>query len=191
MSPTSKQIHQYMEVMPGLHNLGVDPVDGVHVLIQPRDASMQKRAHQLAVAIVDAALEQQAQQLAINAVQAANETLAAQLRAARARIAELEAANEAAVTGRRRFFSPVLMKPASGDWAGAVWLLDPVKQERGLGLCFDSLAEVRRLHPELWVIGVRDGGVLLDAFNAEPFCACGRKRSECDGSRAGCKEPRP
>lgn len=163
----SAQIHEYME-RNGVRNLGIDPIDGVHVLIEPRDRDAQKKARQLAVAILDAALEQQAQQLAINAVQAANETLATQLRAARLRIAELEAANEAAVTGRRRFFGPVLMYPVhTGNWHGEVWLLDPVKQERGFGLRFDSLAEVRRMHPELWVVGVRDGGVLLDAFNAK------------------------
>lgn len=187
MSPSiDEQIHEYRE-QNGVRNLGIDPIEGVHVLIEPRHPGAQKKARQLAVAIIDAALEQQAQQLAINAVQAANETLAGQLRKARVRIAELEAANEVAVTGRRRFFGPVLVKPVRGDWAGEVWLMDPVKQERGSALLFKSLAELRQLHPELWVVEPRDGGVLLDAFSVEPFCACGRKVSDCDDSRAACK----
>lgn len=161
----SHTIHEYMRRADGSRALGLDPVDGVHVLIEPRDEASQKRAHQLATAIADAALEQEAQQLAINAVQAANEKFADALRKARARIAELEAINAAAIAGRRRFFGPVLMRPArAGDWTGAVWLLDPVKQERGSGLRFDSLAEVRSLHPELWVTAVVDNGVLLDAW---------------------------
>jgi len=159
------KIHEYMKSASGGRNLGFDAAPGVHVLVQPIDAKHQKRAQQVAFAFADAALEQQAQKLALDGLQAANESLADQLRKARARIAELEAANEAAVTGRRRFFGPVLLKPARpGDWSGEVWLLDPVKKEHGRTLVFDSLAEVRQLHPELWVVGVVDGGVLLDGF---------------------------
>lgn len=31
----------------------------------------------------------------------------------------------------------------------------------------------------------------FDDEEAEPFCACGRRRSECDGSRADCVEVAP
>ena len=162
--PTIK-IHEYMQTASGAKSLGFDAVEGVHVLIQPRGAEYQKRAKQIAVAFADRALEQQSNQMALDGLQSANEALAGQLRKARARISELEAANEAAVTGRRRFSGPVLLKPTRPeDWSGEVWLLDPTKKERGFGLRFDSLGEVRRLHPELWVVGITDGGVLLDGF---------------------------
>ncbi|MFZ5440489.1 MAG: hypothetical protein ACOZQL_10800 [Myxococcota bacterium] len=161
------KIHEYMANAAGARNLGFDAAEGVHVLVQPASAEYQKRAQQVAIAFADAALEQQAQQLALDALQKANESLADQLRKARARIAELETANKAAVTGRRRFFGPVLLlPPRPGDWSGEVWLVDPVKREYGRALVFDSLAEVRRMHPELWVVGVVDGGVLLDAFGS-------------------------
>lgn len=85
--------------------------------------------------------------------------------------AERDAANERAVhaaTGRRRFFSAVLMVPAKpGDWSGEVWLLDPVKKYHGRALTFASVAEVREMHPELWVVEVTPDGVLLDAWGHE------------------------
>lgn len=159
------KIHEYMKGASGARNLGFEAADGVHVLIQPSGAEHQKRAQQVAVAFANAALEQQAQQMALNGLQSANEVMAGQLRKAHARIAELEAANEAAVTGRRRFNGPVLLKPTRpGMWTGEVWLLDPAKQERGFGLRFESLAEVRRLHPELWIVQSDEFGVVLDAL---------------------------
>jgi len=159
------KIHEYMANAAGARNLGFDAAEGVRVLIQPSGSEHQKRAQQVAIAFADAALEQQAQKLALDGLQSANESLADLLRKARARIAELEAANEASLTGRRRFLGPVLMKPTRpGDWSGDVWLLDPVKQERGFGLRFDSVSEVHRAHPELWVVASVDGGVLLDGF---------------------------
>lgn len=162
------KIHEYMANAAGARNLGFDAAEGVHVLIQPSGPEHQKRAQQVAVAFADAALEQQAQQLALDGLQAANESLAEQLRKARARIAELEAAALAAVTGRRRFFGPVLLRPVRpGDWTGEVWLLDPAKKERGFGLRFKSLLEVRLAHPELWVVATGDDGVLLDATEVQ------------------------
>lgn len=158
------KIHEYMKGASGARNLGFEAADGVHVLIQPSGAEHQRRAQQVAVAFTNAALEQQAQQMALDGLQSANEVMAGQLRKAHARIAELEAANEAAVTGRRRFNGPVLLKPVTSDWAGEVWLLDPAKQERGFGLRFESLAEVRRLHPELWIVQSDEFGVVLDAL---------------------------
>jgi hypothetical protein len=59
------------------------------------------------------------------------------------------------------------MRTVSGDWHGEVWLLDPVKQERGRGLRFANVAEVRALHPELWVVSVQGDDVLLDAWGGE------------------------
>lgn len=162
--PTIK-IHEYMANSAGARNLGFDAADGVHVLIQPSSAEHQKRAQQVAVAFADAALEQQAQQLALDGLQAANETLSNSARRGRASLSSSALRWRPSPTGRRRFFGPVLMKPARpGEWDGEVWLLDPEKRERGFSLRFESLAEVRQLHPELWVVGVVDGGVLLDAF---------------------------
>lgn len=159
------KIHEYMANANGARNLGFDAAEGVRVLIEPRGPEHQKRAQQVAVAFADAALEQQAQQLALDGLQAANEALAEQLRRAKAQVASATGALEASITGRRRFLGPVLMKPTRpGDWSSDVWLLDPVKQERGFGLRFDSVAEVRRAHPELWVVASVDGGVLLDGF---------------------------
>lgn len=54
--------------------------------------------------------------------------------------------------------------PSTRRRSGEVWLLDPVKKHRGRGLVFANLAEVRRLHPELWVVDVCDDGLLLDAW---------------------------
>lgn len=159
------QVTEYMARADGTQMLGMEPIEGVRVTIDPTGPEYQKRARQLAVAITDAALEQEAQRLAINAVQSANETLSEQLHKARARISELEALNAAASSGRRRFFGAVLMRPCRpGDWSGEVWLLDPVKQERGTGLRFASVSEVREMHPELWVVSAVDDGVLLDAW---------------------------
>lgn len=87
----------------------------------------------------------------------------------RARVEQLEAAAEAAVVGRRRFFGPVLAVPeVAGDWAGAVLLLDPEKRHRGYSLRFGSMRVLHREHPELWVVGHVSDGVLLDATPAAP-----------------------
>ena len=84
-------------------------------------------------------------------------TLAAHVESARRTI-------DAATRGERRFNGPVLCRPHSRDqWDGPVWLLDPEKLDGGFGLYFGSLAEVRAAHPELWIVRVQDGGILLDA----------------------------
>lgn len=67
-----------------------------------------------------------------------------------------------AINGRRRFFGPVLCVPGRDGWAGEVWLHDPEKRERGSGLAFESLARLRELHPELWIVRTQGDGVLLD-----------------------------
>lgn len=85
-----------------------------------------------------------------------------------ARVRDLGETQLAALEGRRRFFGPVLCVPVTaGDWAGPVWLLDPEKQDRGFGLRFESLRELRELHPELWIVDVTECGVLLDAVKLE------------------------
>lgn len=92
------------------------------------------------------------------------ESLRAKLRVLTAERDALRDTIEHATRGARRFNGPVLCKPHSADaWDGAVWLLDPEKQDGGFGLYFASLAEVRRAHPELWIVGLSEGGILLDA----------------------------
>jgi len=96
----------------------------------------------------------------------------------------------AVLIGTRRFFGPVLLVPGAHGWDEEVWLLDPEKGERGTGLRFGSLQILWINHPELRPVGVHGQGILLDALalpETVPFCACGRRIHECDGSRAGCE----
>lgn len=135
-----------------------DPEPGISVTVQPLDSDGNERARALAGDLADSAR-------ALEDARRVEADLRQQIQAARARIAGLEQSLESAISGRRQFFAPVLLKPAvAGDWSGRVWLMDPERQERGRCLPFASLAEVRREHPELWVVGAQDGGVLLDAW---------------------------
>lgn len=108
---------------------------------------------------------------------------------ARASANASRAALGAVLVGQRRFFGPVLLVPGALGWDGEVWLLDPEKQDGGTGLRFGSLRILWINHPELRPVGVQGQGILLDALalpETVPFCACGRRVHECDGSRAGC-----
>lgn len=135
-------------------------VDGLTVLVQSDDEASDEKAVAVARAILDrgellAELEQCRSKIA---------DLKKRLAEQRAAVDVSRASLLAAAEGRRRFFGPVLCVPAQGgDWSGAVWLLDPEKGEHGRGLRFASLAELRERHPELWIVGVTDRGVLLDA----------------------------
>jgi hypothetical protein len=147
----------------GARNVGVD-LDGVRLLVQPSSAKDNGAARALAERIIsdeDARLV-----LAVQLEAERNDAarLREQIRRLEAKLSEQRAINEAAIAGRRRFFGPVLMKPVAADWAGEVWLLDPERKERGSGLRFASVAEVRALHPELWIVAITDDGVLLDAW---------------------------
>ncbi len=147
----------------GTRALAVQLEEGVRALVEPLTEDLNERAELAARRIADQAQATTAAEVQISALEVANADLAEQLRRARARIGELEAINEAATTGRRRFFGPVLMQPAvPGEWGGAVWLLDPEKGTRGRGLHFSSVAEVRALHPELWVVSASVDGIILD-----------------------------
>lgn len=164
------RIYEHMERSDGSRALTVDIADGVQVLVTPTGSDKNETAVRIATAIVDQSLAARANQVAIDGMQLANESLAKQLHEARLRISQLEAINEAAIGGRRRFFGPVLLQPVKpGDWGGEVWLLDPSKKGAGYGLRFASLAEVRALHPELWIVGASTfEGILLDAWNPNP-----------------------
>ena len=149
----------------GGHNRAVQFGEGVRVLVQPVSAEFDDSAHDATLAISALAtnrlIEDTRAACLRNAVASGQE----QLQVLSAKLAEARAIAEAAVTGRRRFFGPVLMRPATAEgWTGPVVLLDPVKQEHGYSLQIRSVAEVRALHPELWVVSVEDGDVLLDAM---------------------------
>lgn len=140
----------------GGRNVGLD-VRGVRVLLQSDGAAEDERVLRLARDIQAGVAALDAERARAAEATRRTERLARELDTARAALG-------AATTGRRRFFGPVLCRPATpGDWSGPVWLLDPEKGERGSGLRFASLAELRAVHPELWIVGCVDGGVLLDA----------------------------
>lgn len=130
---------------------------GFEVMVTPGDESQNEAALSLAQVL--------SREMAHAAdAEARSERLSAVAARLRARVEQLEAAAEAAITGRRRFFGPVLVVPEkAGDWAGPVLLLDPEKRYRGTALRFGSMRELHREHPELWIVGPVADGVLLDA----------------------------
>lgn len=67
---------------------------------------------------------------------------------------------DAVIGGRRRFFGEALVRVADD---GAVWLLDPVKREAGIGLRFSSLSALWREHPELRPVRWSGGDLIVDA----------------------------
>lgn len=82
----------------------------------------------------------------------------------RAENGSLQSRLASALTGKRRLFGRVLLVAGKDGWGGEVWLQDPEKRDAGMALRFESLAECRQSHPELWPIGVADGCVLMDAW---------------------------
>lgn len=161
---TPKPVVHGAALFDGTRAVRVDVDDGITVLVTPRHADDNKRALQVATRIADAELDAKAQQVALEALQHANDVFATRIRALTLKVESAEQRLEAAETGRRRFFGPVLLVPVrAGEWSGEVWLQDSVKGDRGTALRFASLMEVRALHPELWIVEVRPEGVLLDA----------------------------
>lgn len=149
----------------GARNVGVD-IGPVKVLLTPATKDDEAEAMRMACDLMGVETLLAALRNEVSALQAEKAGLAERVRMQNNALALAKTVNDAAIAGRRRFFSAVTMKPAEpGNWAGAVWLLDPVKLERGHGLRFSSVAEVRELHPELWVVAVNaDGSVTLDAW---------------------------
>lgn len=157
MPNKSARLHHYSDQGDGRRNIGVDVGDHVTVLVSPRSADAQSEAERIASLLLDHQAEVGLVRTALSECQSARA-------GALKRASMAEAALNAALSGKRRFFGRVLMKPTTaGNWEGAVWLLDPDKQEMGLGLRFDSVADVRRAYPELWVVGMTADGVFLDA----------------------------
>lgn len=144
----------------------VQVAEGVRVEVVPTSRSDNDAALMWANQISAMAVGKLAEDTRVAALKRENEELRAQVRRLEGRMTDLWEINEAAIKGRRRFFSEVVARPVhSGKWDAEVWLLDPVKLENGRGLRFESLDEVRRLHPELWVRGVTPAGdLILDAW---------------------------
>lgn len=149
----------------GGHNVSLR-VGGLYVLITSEGPEQDDRALHLAEAIEATGRDVEAHAMRLQELRVEIEHRDAVIAALRVKLARADDALSAALDGRRRFLGPVLCVPArDGDWAGAIWLLDPDKREGGFGVHFDSLSEVRRTHPELWVIGATERGVLLDAVS--------------------------
>ena len=161
----SAGLHVYGERGNGARAVGVDVAEGVTVLVTPSDGQHNDAALAVARDAHDAGCERAALRAELGHAKRAHELLSKRIRELEAQRDAAEARAIAATHGRRRFFGPVLLVPArTGDWSGEVWLLDPIKRERGRALVFASVAEVHALHPELWVVEVRADGVLLDAW---------------------------
>ena len=153
---TDARVSVYGRNAAGGRNIGVALPSGTSVLIYSGGEAEDKSARELADRIVDG-------ERALEVLRAERDQARSQRNAALAEASRLDRSLRSAISGRRRFFGPVLCRPAGTDWSGPVWLLDPKKQERGLGLRFESLADLRQQHPELWPVGTLEGGVLLDA----------------------------
>lgn len=164
--PVAETVTVYGPRPQGGRNLGVS-LSGVTVLLSPADESHQEDAEHIALRLLGEHAERESLLSQLREAEVAAAALMEKLQHANEARRAAESRAESAITGRRRFFGPVLLVPASsGDWAGEVWLLDPDKRERGVALRFASVAEVRAAHPELWVAGAAHGGVLLDAWGA-------------------------
>lgn len=163
----SAGLHIYGARDNGARAVGVDVADGVTVLVTPIDGQHNEAALVVARDTHNAGCERAALRAELDHARRTHERLSKRIRELEAQRDAAEERAIAATYGRRRFFGPVLLVPARpGDWSGEVWLLDPIKRERGRALVFASVAEVRALHPELWMVEVRDGGVLLDAWGS-------------------------
>lgn len=148
----------------GTRRFAVEVQDGVRVLVEPTGSDNNDPAEAWAAKISDQAIWEASAAATIKGLRNERDALVERIGLLERRLAEQRTIAEAAVAGRRRFFGPVLLVPVvPGDWSREVWLLDPVKGFRGRGLRFASLAEVRSLHPELWIVGTTESGVLLDA----------------------------
>ena len=167
-TPGPVEVTQYGAREGGIRAVGVRTADGMAVLVTPPDAKHNEAAKRLALDVGAQSQADAVLRAALEQARAEVELLKEVGRNLDRKLAEARQINDAAIAGRRRFFGPVLMKPViSGDWSGEVWLLDPVKLERGTGLRFISVAEVRALHPELWVVSTTADGVLLDAWGGQ------------------------
>lgn len=167
---TMRTITQYMEGRDGtrLVSLGRGTCT---VTVTPRSREDNQTALRLAqtlAVLLDAAdresTEQSHLEMRIAALAEDNKRLRAELEAERDRI-------QVMLTGRRHFFTEVVMVPSGAGWRGEVALLDPAKLWRGRALLYACVDDVRRAHPELWVRGTTDvgdrTGVVLDGW-AEP-----------------------
>lgn len=73
---------------------------------------------------------------------------------------DAEARLDAVLHGRRTLFGEALVRVTE---SGDAWLLDPHKQEAGFGLCYPSLVDLWRAHPELRPVRWESGDLIVDA----------------------------
>jgi hypothetical protein len=94
--------------------------------------------------------------------QAQNAQAAAEDRSRRSHSARIDAEKrlDTVLHGRRRLFGEALVRVADD---GVAWLLDPVKQERGFGMRYPTLADLWREHPELRPVRWDGGDLIVDA----------------------------
>lgn len=167
---TDHAITQYMEGLDGTRLVSLDH-GTCRVTVTPRSREDNQTALGLAqtlAVLLDAtdreSTERSHLEMRIAALAEDNKRLRAELEAERDRI-------QAMLTGRRHFFTEVVMVPSGDGWSGEVALLDPAKLWRGRALLYACVDDVRRAHPELWVRGTIDvgdrAGVVLDGW-AEP-----------------------
>jgi hypothetical protein len=153
----------------GARAVEVEVPENVKVLVTSGDGERNETALAVARDVYKAGWERAGLRVELDNAKRCHKQLLERIRELEEQLAEAEVRERAATDGKRRFFGPVLMVPKhEGDWSGPVLLQDPDKRERGRSLVFASVAEVRALHPELWVVEVRDGGVLLDAWGETP-----------------------
>jgi hypothetical protein len=145
----------------GGHNVGV-AVDGTRVLIESRGEEHDKEVERLARSIAEKHEANVVSDGERRAHKVTVSRLSESLERANERARMARSALESALNGRRRFFGPVLCVAGPDGWSGEVWLLDPQKRESGFGLVFDSLAHLREMHPELWIVRPEVDGILLD-----------------------------
>lgn len=156
-------VHVYGRNGSGGRNVGIE-TDGMKLLVYSTNEGTDAAALALAHRIVDREDARVAAEAQIATARAEAMHLRELLDRAESSLRDARHALQVAIDGRRRFFGPVLCEPASvAGWEGPIWLLDPQKRDRGTGLRFASLAELRMRHPELWIVRVEGTSILLDA----------------------------
>lgn len=145
----------------GGHNVGLE-VDGTRVLIESRGEEHDKEVERLARSIAERHEANAVAEGEREAHRHRERELSQMVKRANERARMARSALESVLNGRRRFFGPVLCVAGRDGWSGEVWLLDPQKRESGSGLAFDSLAHLREMHPELWIVRPEGDGILLD-----------------------------
>lgn len=158
---TKGEIFVYGKNAGGGRNVGVE-VDGIRVLVESSGEETDKAAEKLARSIAERHEANTVAEGERESFRRKELELCARIDREVARTREARSALACVINGRRRFFGPVLCVAGPNGWGGEVWLQDPEKRDRGMGLSFSSLVELRRIHPELWIVRPEGDGILLD-----------------------------